>query len=102
MTNLSARARVGLAVLAVIMGALSFIPAMTIDYWQAWVYLGIFVGTSALITAYLIKNDPALLRRRLKGGPTAEKEKAQKIVMLITSISFIALLVVPALDHRLK
>jgi len=55
---------------------------------------------SALITQYLIKNDPALLERRLKGGPTAEKESAQRLIMLFASLGFVALLVVPALDHR--
>jgi protein-S-isoprenylcysteine O-methyltransferase Ste14 len=36
----------------------------------------------------------------LSGGPTAEKEKPQKIIMLFASIGFVALLVVPALGHR--
>jgi protein-S-isoprenylcysteine O-methyltransferase Ste14 len=36
----------------------------------------------------------------MSGGPTAEKETTQKIIMLFASIGFIALLVVPALDYR--
>ena len=36
----------------------------------------------------------------MTGGPTAEKETTQKIIMLFASIGFIGLLVVPALDHR--
>jgi protein-S-isoprenylcysteine O-methyltransferase Ste14 len=47
-----------------------------------------------------MRNDPALLERRLRAGPTAEREKVQKIIMLFASIGFIALLVVPALDYR--
>jgi hypothetical protein len=43
----------------------------------------------------------ALLERRMRGGPTAEKEKAQRIIMSFLSLDFIALLVVPALDHRM-
>lgn len=100
MDNLNAKASLALGVLAVVMGLLLFVPARTIDYWQAWVYLSIYFGASFLITLYLMKNDPELLRRRMAGGPTAEKEKTQKIIMLIASIGFIALLVVPALDHR--
>jgi protein-S-isoprenylcysteine O-methyltransferase Ste14 len=49
-----------------------------------------------------MKNDPALLKRRMRGGPTAEKRGKQKLIMLCTSIGFIALLVVPALDHRFR
>src|SRR6266581_1727115 len=100
MKNLNARAWLALAVLVVVMALLLFVPAGTVHYWQAWVYLGIFAGASALTTLYLIRKDPALLERRMSGGPMAEKQPAQKIIMLCTSIGFIALLVVPALDRR--
>jgi protein-S-isoprenylcysteine O-methyltransferase Ste14 len=100
MTNLNARAWRSLAVLALMMGLLVFVPAGTIHYWQAWVYLSIFFGASVLTTLHLMKHDPALLERRMKGGPTAEKRPTQKLVMLGTSAGFIALLVVPALDFR--
>jgi len=100
MPNLNTRALVSLVVLAVVMGLLLFIPAWTIRYWQAWVYLSIFVGASLFTTLYLMKKDPALLKRRLRGGPTAEKQRTQKFIMLCASIGFIALIVVPALDHH--
>ncbi len=82
------------------MALLLFLPAGTIRYWQAWVYLGIFFGASSLITRYLTRHDPALLKRRLRGGPTAEKRRTQKVIMLFASVAFIASLVVPALDYR--
>ena len=100
MKNLPARAGLALALLAVVMGLLLFVPAGTVHYWQAWVYLSIFTGASVLITLYLMRKDPALLERRMRGGPTAEKRPAQKLIMLFASIGFIALLVVPAFDHR--
>jgi protein-S-isoprenylcysteine O-methyltransferase Ste14 len=100
--SLGTRAWLGNLVLALVMGLLLFAPAGTIQYWQAWAYLGVFFVASFLITLYLMRNDPALLRRRLSGGPTAEKEPGQRIVMLLASIAFIALLVVPAFDYRFK
>ena len=102
MRYLNAQAWLSLVALAVVMGLLLFIPAGTIYYWQAWVCLLIFMGASLLTTLYLMKKDPALLNRRMRGGPTAEKRKTQKFIMLCTSICFIALLVVPALDHRFR
>lgn len=36
----------------------------------------------------------------MKGGPSAETQPVQKFIMLCTSIGFVGLLVVPALDHR--
>jgi protein-S-isoprenylcysteine O-methyltransferase Ste14 len=102
MKNLAARAWIALAVLALAMGLLLFVPAGTVHYWQAWIYLLIFSGASALTTHYLIRNDPALLERRMSGGPTAEKRPIQKLIMLCASAGFIALLVVPALDRRYR
>ena len=73
-----------------------------VAYWQGWAYLAIFFTASALTTRYLMKKDPALLERRMIGGPTAEKRPIQKVIMLGASVSFIALLVVPALAYRFK
>jgi protein-S-isoprenylcysteine O-methyltransferase Ste14 len=100
MKNLYAKTFVSLVALTVVMGLLLFSPAGTMHYWQAWVYLAIFTAASGLTSLYLIRKDPALLMRRMRGGPTAEKETTQKIIMLFASAGFIALLVVPALDYR--
>jgi protein-S-isoprenylcysteine O-methyltransferase Ste14 len=98
--NLNSKAWLALIVLAVAMGFLLFVPAGTVQYWQAWVYLSIFTGASVLITVHLMIGDPALLERRMSGGPMAEKRRTQKFIMLCTSIAFIALLLVPGFDHR--
>jgi protein-S-isoprenylcysteine O-methyltransferase Ste14 len=100
MRNLEAKAWLALAVVTGVMALLLFVPVGTLHYWQAWVYLAIFAGVSALTTLDLIRKDPALLERRMRGGPTAEKQPMQKVIMLGMSIGFIALLVVPALDYR--
>ena len=100
MTNLNTKAWLGLAFLMMVMGLVLFIPAGSVHYWQAWVYLSIFTGASILTTLYLMGHDPALLERRMRGGPTAERRPAQRLIMLFTSIGFVALLVVPALDFR--
>jgi protein-S-isoprenylcysteine O-methyltransferase Ste14 len=98
--NLNVKALLSLCVLTVVMGLLLFLPAGTFRYWQAWLYLSIFVGASLLTTLYLMRKDTALLERRMSGGPTAEKRTPQKLIMLCTSAGFTALLVVPSLDHR--
>jgi protein-S-isoprenylcysteine O-methyltransferase Ste14 len=101
--SLAARALLSVLLLVVVMGTILFATAgeWTIgDYWQAWVYLLIFTITSLLTTIYLIRNDPELLNRRMRGGPTAEKRSSQRVIMVFTSLAFIGLLVVPALDRR--
>lgn len=98
--SLEARAWLALTALAVAMAVLLFVPAATTRYWQAWVYLAVFVGASALTTLQLLETDRALLERRMRGGPLAEQRPLQKLIMLGTSLGFVSLLVVPALDHR--
>jgi protein-S-isoprenylcysteine O-methyltransferase Ste14 len=100
MKDLNKKAFGGLLCLLVVMAALLFIPAWTLAYWQAWVFLAVFDGSALAITLYLMKKDPQLLERRMRGGPVAEKEMSQKIIQTVTAIMFIAMLVVPALDHR--
>ena len=99
--SLNAKAWVAVVALAAVMGLLIFGAAGTISYWQGWAYLAVFTSASVLMTGYLMKRDPALLERRMIGGPTAEKRPAQKLIMWFASIGFIALIVVPPIGYRL-
>jgi protein-S-isoprenylcysteine O-methyltransferase Ste14 len=98
--TLHARAWLALAVVTLVMAGLLFGGAGTTRYWQAWVYVAIFAAASVLTTVYLLKHDPALLARRMRGGPMFEQQVTQRVIMTFTSLGFIAILVVPALDHR--
>src|SRR4051812_22461372 len=77
-----------------------FLPAWTLHYWQAWVFIAVFTVATIIPSGYLAANDPAALQRRLKAGPTAETRPVQRIVMTLTVLAVIALLVLSALDHR--
>jgi len=98
--TLNARVSLSIAALAAVMAMLLFVPAGTIRYWQGWLYLFVFFGASVLVTIFLVRHDPALLERRMRGGPTAEKRPTQQVIMLGASAGFLALLVVPAFDYR--
>src|SRR5262245_41151026 len=82
------------------MGALIFLPAGTLDYWEAWVFAAVFFVCSFAIGIWLLVNDPKLLARRMKAGPAAETEPAQKIIMRFALTSFAGVVIIPALDHR--
>jgi protein-S-isoprenylcysteine O-methyltransferase Ste14 len=76
-----------------------FLSAGTIDYWQAWVFLGVNTVSSVPLILF-ISNDPILLENRTKAGPAAEKRAIQKIIVLCAGLPAIAAFVVPGLDRR--
>lgn len=77
--------------------ALLFLPAGTLDFWEAWVFLGILFIPMVIFSVYYYKHDPALVQRRMQ---TREKVKQQQwIIRAATMLSVLGLLV-PGLDHR--
>lgn len=100
MNNLKVKAFGGTLLVLICMGALLFIAAGTLNYWQAWVFLIMFGVAGLAIVVYFAQKDPKLLERRLSGGPTAEQRTSEKLLMSVLSLGFIAMLVLPALDHR--
>lgn len=100
MSALNIKAFAGLLQLLVVMSAIIFLPAWTLDYWQAWVFLATFFVSVLAITIYLMKNDPKLLERRTNAGPGAEHERSQNIIQSFAALAFIAMFIVSALDHR--
>jgi protein-S-isoprenylcysteine O-methyltransferase Ste14 len=87
----------GFLSLFVVSLALLFLPAWTLNYWQAWTYLAVLMASIAAILIYLVKNDPALLARRANN---TESERSQKIIHSLINLMFVAAEVVPGLDHR--
>jgi protein-S-isoprenylcysteine O-methyltransferase Ste14 len=82
------------------LGLLLLLPAGTLDYWQAWALIAVFVLGSNAIGIYLGIRDPELLERRKQAGPKAETRPAQKIIITVLIVGLIGMLVLSALDRR--
>jgi protein-S-isoprenylcysteine O-methyltransferase Ste14 len=100
MDELNKKAWVGLGKFVVSLAAMVFLPAWTVNYWQGWVFLAAFCVPTALVGMYLMKHDPVLLERRLKGGPRFEKQGRQKTIQGLATIAFVVLSGFPGVDHR--
>jgi protein-S-isoprenylcysteine O-methyltransferase Ste14 len=98
--GLRAKAFLGLGQLALVVGALVFGAAGTWRWTEGWIFLALFFGPSLAITLYLLRRDPKLLERRVKAGPAAEQRPRQKLLQALASAAFLAVIGVPALDHR--
>jgi protein-S-isoprenylcysteine O-methyltransferase Ste14 len=102
MKALTLKALAGFGNLFVLMSLAIFLPAGSMDFPEAWVFLAVFLVPSLLITIYFLKKDPGLIERRLAVGPVAEKKIRQKVIQSLASVFFLLLLLVPGFDHRLR
>ena len=98
--NLAFRTAKAAVVGLLVLGAIVFLPAGTLAYWQGWAFVVVFTISTNIIGLYLALNDPALLERRIKAGPAAETRPVQKALIAIAFAGAIALVVISALDHR--
>jgi hypothetical protein len=71
------------AVFTLGLAALLFAAAGSVTYWQGWLFLVTFIGSSVALGLYFARHDPALIERRMKGGVAAEQEPAQKIIIAL-------------------
>lgn len=94
--QLAANSTLGL----VAFGVLLFWPAATFDYWQAWLFIAVFALSTLVPSFYLLRNDPAALRRRMHAGPAAETRPVQKIIIIGAFLLMPVLMVFAAFDHR--
>jgi protein-S-isoprenylcysteine O-methyltransferase Ste14 len=67
-------------------------------YWQAKVFAVVYLAFSLPIVFHLLTH-PALLWRRLRGGPLAEPEPRQRLIVSLVLLCFAALGAVSGLDH---
>jgi protein-S-isoprenylcysteine O-methyltransferase Ste14 len=74
-----------------------FVPAGTLDYWQAWLYMAVLLVPMFFVVAYFLMKDPAFLERRLR---TKEKEAAQGLVVKASLVIGTVAFILPGLDHR--
>jgi len=86
-----------LALLPAFLGLIFFLPAGTLRFWEAWVYIAIMVFMVFAVVTYFLKRDPEVMERRLR---TKEKETVQKKFVLAAYISFIVGILMVGFDRR--
>lgn len=80
-----------------LVGALLFLPAWTLHYPGAWLFLGLLFIPMLIMGIVLFAKAPALLEKRLQNK---EKEAAQRGVVALSGLMFLAGFVICALDFR--
>jgi protein-S-isoprenylcysteine O-methyltransferase Ste14 len=75
-----------------------FASAGTLDWWRAWVVVGIAAAGAAWSIAGLARTSPALVEERFKGPIQAGQPPADRVTVLLLIGCFLALQIVAALD----
>lgn len=81
----------------IMLGAALFLPAGTLDFPGAWLFLGLLFVPMLALGAVMYANAPELLAKRLNGK---EKEKTQRGVVAASGLIFIGVFVLAGLDRR--
>jgi protein-S-isoprenylcysteine O-methyltransferase Ste14 len=81
----------------VFVGCTLFLPAGTLSYWQAWLYMGLLFTPVAIVGVVLVIKDPELLERRMR---TREREAPQRRVIASSGLLLLAVVLIPGFDRR--
>ena len=92
---LSAIAKFALGI--VLVGALIFLPAWSLAFWQGWLLMAVLFVPMFGAGIVMMCVKPELLKRRLKAK---EKRKTQDLVIKLSGLMFIAGFVVSGLNFR--
>ena len=82
-----------------IIGALLFIPANTIGYWNGWLFMSLLFVPMFIAGIILMLKNPDLLKKRLNAK---EKEKEQKLVLLLSGLMFLSGFIIAGLNYRFE
>ena len=88
----------GFVIEMVVFGALLFIPAGTLAWWRAWVFLGVFLVAGVMATIALLPGHEDLLNERLQPVLQKGQPLADKIIIILLLGSFIGMIVLIPLD----
>lgn len=81
----------------VLVGALLFIPANSINYWNGWLFMGLLFVPMLVAGIILMVKNPELLRKRLK---TKEKESEQRQVIVFSGLMFLVGFIIAGLNYK--
>ena len=81
----------------VVTGLMLFLPAGSLRYWQAWMFLATLFPPVFFVVSYFLTRDPGLLARRLQ---LREKERQQQVIVKLANLAFFLGFLLPGLDHR--
>ena len=81
----------------VLVGILLFVPAGTLKFWNAWLFMGILFIPMFIAGIILMFKNPILLKSRLD---VKEQEQEQKYVIIYSGLMFLFGFIIAGLNYR--
>jgi hypothetical protein len=97
-TSLRARGARRLALSLAIIAWFLFVPARSLRFWQAWLFLALTAAFWISSQIYFLRHDPRLLERRLQNK---EAQPQQRLFQIMWSVILPVSFVLAGLDFRL-
>ncbi|WP_266181336.1 methyltransferase family protein [Dyella humicola] len=80
--------------------SLLFLPAGTLAWPQAWIFLALFAGCGFAIGVWLLKTNPDLLAERMKSPISRDQAARDRAVIIAMVLCFFAWFMLMGLDAR--
>lgn len=81
----------------ILIALLLFVPAGTLNYWNAWLFIAILFIPMFIAGIVMMIYNPELLRKRLNAR---EREEEQKAVIALSGLMFLAAFIAAGLNFR--
>lgn len=75
-----------------------FLPAGTFRWIPGWIFLILFFGFVVIMSMWLLKHDPDLLKERMTGLRRSDQKRWDKLLMSMVLIVFVVWIVLMPLD----
>ena len=83
----------------IIIALLLFIPAGTLNYWNAWLFICVLFIPMFMVGIILMIKNPNLLSKRLN---SKENESEQKVLLVLGGVMFIGGFIISGLNYRFQ
>lgn len=91
------RALIKYLVGVVIVGALLFLSAGSVEYWQGWLFMAVLFIPLFIVGIVMLMRSPELLEKRLNAK---ERDSEQSLVVKLSGLLFVALFLLSGLNWR--
>ncbi len=82
---------------ALFIWALLFVPAGSLSYWNGWLFLAALFLPMTVVMILFVRKYPLLLEKRLQ---LREKERPQKIYVVLSLLWCVVTIALPGFDYR--